>query len=249
MAAARVDESSSSFDLTDHNIGLEPRLNTSYPLSFEEDKNGRKFKWQSGFNELKSFVNDELSLSGQWSSVSKSCGFLVLKANDVTLSFNPKTKTLNVHGAKQEEVRKKLFSLLSRGNLNIDANEQVLNEQHVGQEQTDDEDVDVLPNDGDNEVIDEPAYHEEQAFHHCPGCKENADAINELKQEFVKLNDQLKTRVFTPSYDELLLRIKTLEEERDSLVTALRILSEGVKKHGSNTNTVDLNDEQQASKS
>ena len=67
----------------------------------------------------------------------------------------------------------------------------------TGQEQTDDEDVDVLPNDGDNKVIrknhDEPAYHEEQAFHHYPGCKENADAINELKQEFVKLNEQLKS--------------------------------------------------------
>ena len=77
---------------------------------------------------------------------------------------------------------------------------------------------------------DEPAYHEEQAFHHCPGCKENADAINGLKQEFVKLNEQLKTRVFTPSYDELFLRIKTLEEERDSLATALRILSEDFKR-------------------
>ena len=94
-------------------------------------------------NQIKSFVNDELSLSGQWSSVSKSGGFLVLKANGVTLSFYLKTKMLNVQGAKQEEVRKKLFSLLSRGNLNIDANEQVLSE-HVGQEQTDDEDVDVL---------------------------------------------------------------------------------------------------------
>ena len=128
-----------------------------------------------------------------------------------------------------------------------------MNEQHVGQEQTNDEVVDVLPNVGDNEVIqqnhDEPAYHEEQAFHHCPGCKENADAINGLKKEFVKLNEQLKTRVFTPSYDELLLRIKTLEEERDSLVTALRILSEDVKEQGGNRNTVDRNDEQQASKS
>ena len=51
-------------------------------------------------------------------------------------------------------------------------------------------------NDGDNEVIqqnhDEPGYHEEQAFHHCPSCKENANAITELKQEFVKLNEQLK---------------------------------------------------------
>ena len=62
MAAARVDESCSSFDLTDHNIGLEPRLNTSKPLSMKEDKNSRKFKRQSGFNELKSFVNDEVSL-------------------------------------------------------------------------------------------------------------------------------------------------------------------------------------------
>ena len=32
MAAARVDESSSSFNLTDHNIGLEPLLNTSCPF-------------------------------------------------------------------------------------------------------------------------------------------------------------------------------------------------------------------------
>ena len=38
MVAARVDESSSSFDLTDHNIGLAwARLNTSCPLSIEED--------------------------------------------------------------------------------------------------------------------------------------------------------------------------------------------------------------------
>ena len=96
---------------------------------------------------------------------------------------------------------------------------------------------------------DEHVYHEEQAFHHCPGCKENADEISGLKQEFAKLNEQLKTRVFTPSYDELLLRIKTLEEERDSLVTALRILSEDFKDHGGNRNTVDQNDEQQASKS
>ena len=84
-----------------------------------------------------------------------------------------------MQGAKQEVVRKKLFSLLSRGNFNIDANEQVL-KKHVGQEQTDDEDVDDLPNDGDNEVIQqnlyEHVYHVEQAFHHCPGCKENADA-------------------------------------------------------------------------
>ena len=240
------------FDLTDHNIGLEARLNTSYPLSIEEDKNSRKFKWQSGFNELKSFVNDELSFSGPWFSVSNS-GFLVLKANGVTLSFYPKTKMLNVQGAKQEEVRKKLFSLLPRGNLNIDANEQVLNEQHVGQEQTDDEDVDVLSNDGDNEVVqqnhDEPTYHEEQAFHHCPGCKENADAINELKQEFVQHNEQLKSRDFIPSYDELLFRMKTLKEERVKLVTALRILSEDFKEYGSNTNTVDLNDKKQACKS
>ena len=62
------------------------------------------------------------------------------------------------------------------------------------------------------------------------------------------LNSMNSSKDFTPSYDELLLRMKTLEEERNSLM-ALRILSEDFKEHGSNTNTVDLNDEQQASKS
>ena len=38
MVAARVDESSSSFNLTDHNIGLEPLLNTSCPFFIGEDK-------------------------------------------------------------------------------------------------------------------------------------------------------------------------------------------------------------------
>ena len=113
MVAARVNESSSSFDLTDDNIGLEPRLNTSYPLSLEEDKSSRKFKWQSGFNELKSFVNDELGLSGQCSSVSKSGGFLVFKANGVTLSFYPKTKTLNVQGGNKKRLERSHF-LFSR---------------------------------------------------------------------------------------------------------------------------------------
>ena len=53
-----------------------------------------------------------------------------------------------MQGAKQEEVRKKLFSLLSRRYLNIDVIELVSDEQHVGQEQTDDADVDFLPNVG-----------------------------------------------------------------------------------------------------
>ena len=152
--------------------------------------------------------------------MSQTGGFLMLKENGVTLSFYPKTKTLNVQRAKKED-------------------------------QTDDEHVDDVPNDGDNEIIrqnhDEHVYNGEQAFHHCPGCKENADAINELKQEFVKLNEQLKKRDFTPSYDELFLRIKPLEEERDSLVKALRVLSGDVEEHARNTITVDLNEQQQAS--
>ena len=105
-------------------------------------------------------------------------------------------------------------------------------------------------NDGDNEVIqqnhDEPAYHEEQAFHHCPSCKEMPMLLMSLSKNL--LNSMNSSKDFTPSYDELLLRMKTLEEERDSLM-ALRILSQDFKEHGSNTNTVDLNDEQQASKS
>ena len=117
----------------------------------------------------------------------------MFKANGATISFYPNTKTLNVQGTKQEEVRMKLFSLLPRGNSNIDANnEQALKEQHVGQELRDDEDEDDLPNDEDKEFIqqnhNEHVYHDKQAFPHCPGCKENADAINELKQELSSTN-------------------------------------------------------------
>ena len=89
-------------------------------------------------------------LSGQWSSVSKSGGFFVFKANGATLSFYPSTETLTEQGTKQEEVSMKLFSLLSRGNSDTDANKQALKEQHVSQEQTDDEDEDDLPNHGDS---------------------------------------------------------------------------------------------------
>lgn len=124
--------------------------------------------------------------------MSKSGGFFVFKASGATVSFYPSTETLTVQGTKQEEVSMKLFSLLSWGNSDPDASKQALKEQHVSQEQTDDEDEDDLPNHGDKEVIqqnhDEHVYHDKQAFPQCPGCKENADAINELKQEFVKLN-------------------------------------------------------------
>ena len=50
-AAARFNESSCSYDLSDHNIGLEAHLNTSYPMSIKKClykclyKNSRKFKW------------------------------------------------------------------------------------------------------------------------------------------------------------------------------------------------------------
>lgn len=110
--------------------------------------------------------------------MSKSGGFFVFKASGATVSFYPSTETLTVQGTKQEEVSMKLFSLLSWGNSDPDASKQALKEQHVSQEQTD-----VIQQNHDEHV-----YHDKQAFPQCPGCKENADAINELKQEFVKLN-------------------------------------------------------------
>ena len=46
-----------------------------------------------------------------------------------------------------------------------------------------------------------------------------------LSKNLFNSTNSAKKRDFTPLYDEvqLLLRIKTLEEEKDSLVTALRI--------------------------
>lgn len=59
-----------------------------------------KFKWLGEFEELKLFVNTDLTISGTWSYTTNNGGFHTLKAEGVSISFYPGTKTLNVQGSE-----------------------------------------------------------------------------------------------------------------------------------------------------
>ena len=56
--------------------------------------------------------------------------------------------------------------------------------------------------------------------------KTRTSAIIDLKETFAILSEQVMRQERPPTYEDLLARIKTLEEERDSLLTALRLLKE-----------------------
>lgn len=58
---------------------------------------------------------------------------------------------------------------------------------------------------------------------HCC-CDKNSAAIQELSRKFDTLEAKMQLRPqLSPSYEELLAKVKTLEDERDSLLTALRL--------------------------
>ena len=70
-----------------------------------------KFKWLGEFEELKVFVSTDLKISGIWSYTTNNGGFHTLKAEGISISFYPGTKTLNVQGSKSEIIAKKLLDI------------------------------------------------------------------------------------------------------------------------------------------
>ena len=84
---------------------------TSFPLEVDRSRNRTKFKWLGSFELLRTFALDHLKLMGSWSFTSNNGGFHFLKSECVTLSFYPNTKTLNVQGMKEKEMRDKILSL------------------------------------------------------------------------------------------------------------------------------------------
>ena len=235
MVDERVTQRSSTIDQTEGNGEVEAEVSHSFPLSIEQDRNSRKIKWLGSFDELKAFAKEELKLSDEWASVPTNGGFFVLKAKNVTVSFYPNTKTLNVQGAKHEAIKKKLVSLVpqeeeSNANANNEEQDGGEREQSLEIVEESSEDEDEGQTSGDDDYVDfESTVPVEPSVLSCIGCKANTSAIAELKQKFAIL-EQFHRVDCSPSYEELLLRIKTLEEERDSLVTALRLMTEESRK-------------------
>lgn len=80
---------------------------------------------------------------------------------------------------------------------------------------------------------------------HCC-CDKNSRAIQESTRKLDALEAKMQLRSqLSHSYEELLAKVKILEDERDSLLTALRLLkadfNETVNDHGTNnTQQVDI---------
>ena len=73
-----------------------------------------KFKWLGEMEELKLFVNGDLKILGTWSYTTNNGGFHTLKAEGISVSFYPGTKTLNVQGSKSEIITMKLLDIANK---------------------------------------------------------------------------------------------------------------------------------------
>lgn len=89
-------------------------------LSVTKSGHKVKFKWLGEFEELKLFVNTDLKISGTWSYTTNNGGFHTLKAEGISISFYPGTKTLNVQGSKSEIIVKKLQDIANTNDEKYD---------------------------------------------------------------------------------------------------------------------------------
>ena len=197
---------------------------------------------------------EDLKLSGKWSYTDNNGGFHTLKAEGVSISFYPGTKTLNVQVAKVDIIRTKLLNITDRSRVSNDGeslgynmpsatqasrsdceNDDEEEEEEDTEEEREEQQQNVSESAGIsnprakfNDVEIEPnnaAVSANYPYCHC-NCDKNTTAIADLIRRFNALEAKLVERDSSPSYDELLVKVKTLEEERDSLLTALRLLKE-----------------------
>ena len=242
----RVSETSASFEISESPKRL-------LQLSAIKSGSRTRFNWLGELDDLKSIMFEDLKLSGKWSYTDNNGGFHTLKGEGVSISFYPGTKTLNVQGAKVDIIRSKLLNITDRSRASNDGESLGHNTPSATQASHSDCDNDDEEEDEDteeereeqqqnvsesagisnprakfNDVEIEPnnaAVSANYPYCHC-NCDKNTTAIADLIRRFDALEAKLVERDSSPSYDELLFKVKTLEEERDSLLTALRLLKE-----------------------
>ena len=198
-------------------------------------------------------------MDGEWSFTSNNGGFHVLKSESVTLSFYPNTKTLNVEGMLQSEVKERIISFIPQPTTDKVSFEQASENGEDGVEaelesedrafdpMEDDSDIIAIQGNDSNVLVDVPPNSTYKQC--CLNCKHNTAAIADLSKEFAILKAKVAENNMAPSYQDLLDKIKVLEEERDSLLTALRLLKEDFNHiHGSSRERTTQQEEQVAAK-
>lgn len=123
------------------------------------------------FGELKLSINADLKVSGTWSFTTNNGCFHTLKANGVSISFYPGTKTLTVQGSKSEIINKKLVEITSKSGqaefqLSIPNTQTTFHKsdsEHEQQQEVEEEDVEISP------LTEEPTTSVKLIFPNVPG--------------------------------------------------------------------------------
>ena len=157
----------------------------------------------------------------------------------MTFSFYPGTQPLNVQGYKQEIIRKKLMDCLSKDDQENSTSDVTVNVDSSHANQNDDPiTVDENSSDEEEDGCKEDGSSSEEDTDEC--TEGDFNAIHRKKQhnnkcvchysDLVERIAALETKVFinnekSPTY-LLVAKVRNLEEERNSLLTALRMLRE-----------------------
>ena len=143
-----------------------------------------KFKWLGEFEELKLFVNADLKISGTWSYTTNNGGFHTLKAEGISISFYPGTKTLNVQGSKSEIITKKLLDI---ANANAEEQDTIPVTDFANkffETETEHEQQEDIDKEGDETKITSKRSEDLDEKDHS-GCTKKLDvAIHELNDKF-----------------------------------------------------------------
>ncbi|CAB3999768.1 Hypothetical predicted protein [Paramuricea clavata] len=229
--------------VNDDLLASSSKLPTSQiPLSIEKGRSGIKIKWLSDLPELKLFLECQLKLSGECSFTKNNGGFHVLKCDTVTISFYQTTKTVNVQGAMKDVVKKNILSYATLSEDSSAETTALANHVNYGNfedeveseacdavgKQTQDKDLESNIDAYEDTYLNDSAPSEFEKPQFCPGCKKNSIYINSLATRLEELEQKLKpkseyTGVLT--YNDLQAKLLSVTEERDSLLTTLKLLA------------------------
>ena len=205
--------------------------------------NKGKLKWRGEFESLQVFLEKDLNIKGKWTSAS---GTKLLITDDLQIRwYNSQQETLTLNGPKAEEYKSLLEAKASILDI-TDTTESVDNELHeASQQQTSasealnttsvdpslyktieamKSEIDALKSQFNKHCLDSSKLHEESK------TQKNIDPVFDLKRseiENLKQENQLYRSKLDYQEQELLHlnnKLKTLEDERASLITVIRLL-------------------------
>ena len=212
------------------------------PLSLEKGRTGIKIKWLGDLSELKLFIELQLKITGEWSFTMNNGGFHVLKCDVVTISFYPTTKTVNVQGAMKDVVKKEILSYVTLSEDSSAESTELVNhvnygviEEAIGEaesiaagKQIHDKDLESDIDGYEDTYSNKSVLDIIEKLQSCSDCEKNSVYINSLASRLEELEQKFKpkfeyTGVLT--YDDLQAKLLTITEERDSLLTTLKLLA------------------------